>query len=138
MIAKRWNMKEIVRQMIELFQMDNIDWLGYELQEGDIFNFHHIINRSRGGLEIIDNGSILCNSSSHQYLHIIEYKDFDMYLYLSNILLSINNQRTMPNKQQQLAIESLLQQFEREHCSDTNAKGKPLIREKYIQRINRK
>lgn len=129
-------MKEIVRQMIELFQMENIDWLGYELQEGDIFNFHHIVDKSRGGKEIIDNGSILCNGSSHQYLHIIEYKDFDMYLYLSNILLSINNQRTMPNKQQQLAIESLLQQFEREHCSDVNAKGKPLIREKYLIRTN--
>lgn len=129
-------MKEIVRQMIEIFHMDNIDWLGYELQDGDTFNFHHILDKNKGGREIIDNGAVLINNTSHQYLHVIEYKDFDMYLYLSNILLSINNQRTMPNKQQMLAIESLLQQFEREHCSDVNAKGKPLIRERYLKRVN--
>lgn len=133
-------MKTNVRKiMINEWKMTNIDWMGYELQKGDIFNYHHIVKKEHGGLLTIDNGAILCGGiSSHQYLHVIECKDYDIYIYLNNLLKNINNQREMPNRQQLLAIDSLLRQFEREHCSDRTSKGKLLIKEPYTRRIIKK
>lgn len=116
--------------------MSNIDWMGYELKKGNIFNYHHIIKKEHGGLLTINNGAILCGgTSSHQYLHIIEYKDFELYVYLNNILQNINSQREMPSRQQLLAIDSILRQFEREHSGDRTSKGKVLIKEEYTRRI---
>lgn len=133
-------MKTNVRKiMINEWNMTNVDWMGYELEEDNIFHYHHIIKKEHGGELTIDNGAILCGgASSHQYLHVIECKDFELYVYLNNLLKNINSQRCMPNKQQLLAIDSILRQFEREHCSDITCKGKPLIRESYTRRLIKK
>jgi len=119
--------------MIYIWKMDDIDWLGYKLEKKDKFTFHHIIKKCNGGKLEINNGAILTNIS-HPYLHIIESRDFDMYLYLNNILRAINDQRQMPDKLQLLAIKGVLEQFEREHCSDRTSKGKTLIKEEYLKR----
>ena len=128
-------MKEITKIMINMWKMENVDWLGYELQKGDYFSYHHIKKREFGGKEIINNGAILCSNSSHQYIHLIENKDYEMYLYLTNILMNINNQREMPNKYQLLAIDNILKQFEKEHENDRSKKGKILIKEEYKRRV---
>ena len=74
--------------------------------------------------------------TSHEYLHIIEYKDLDMYLYINNILKQINDQQARPTKQQLLAIRDVLLQFEREHDTETNSKGRLLIKQRYIKNRN--
>lgn len=124
------NIKDL---MIYIWKMEDIDWLGYKLEKKDKFTFHHITKKCNGGKLEINNGAILTNIS-HPYLHIIESRDFDMYLYLNNILRAINDQRQMPNKLQVLAIKNVLEQFEREHCSDRTSKGKTLIKEEYLKR----
>lgn len=124
------NIKDL---MIYMWKMQDTDWLGYKLEKGDIYTFHHLTKKCNGGKLKIDNGAILTNIS-HPYLHIIESRDFDMYLYLNNILRAINNQRQMPSKLQLLIIQSILKQFEREHCSDRTSKGKVLIKEEYVKR----
>lgn len=129
-------MRDIVKEMVDIWQMVDVDWLGYKLEPYDKFSYHHIIKREHGGLETISNGAILCYNTSHQYLHIIEYKDFDMYMYLTSILLTINNQRTMPSREQLITISNLLKQFENDHIDDVNAKGKPIIRERYLKRVD--
>lgn len=127
-------MKPIVKFMIHQWNMKDMDWLGYKLQKGNIYTYHHIIKEEHGGKQTINNGAIL-TEVSHPYLHIIEYKDYELYTYLTNLLICINNQRYMPTKQQLLAINSILESFEREHCSDRTQKGKLLIKEEYTKRI---
>lgn len=127
-------MKAITRLMIYHWNMKDRDWLGYRLQKGDIFTYHHnLIAKRDGGKETIKNGAILCGRTSHPYLHIIESKDYDIFTYLTIMLAKINEQGYLPNKQQLLAIDSVLKLFEKEHEYDRTSKGKILIKEEFIK-----
>ena len=116
-----------------MWNMEDTDWLGYKLQKKDYFSFHHIKPKRDGGKARIDNGAIL-TSISHPYIHLIESKDIELYIYINNMLKSINDQRQMPTKQQLLAIDSILKQFEKEHSADITNKGCYLIKEEYTKR----
>lgn len=130
-------MRSIVKDLCIYYKMKDVDWLGYKLSRHDKFTFHHIVPRSKGGSSESSNCAVLCGSSSHQYIHIIEYKNPDTFKYLSLILKEINNQGYMPTKQQLLTIDWLLSQFEEEHKDDQNKKGKYLIRSDYSDRIQK-
>ena len=128
-------MKKITIHMINIWKMTNTDWFGYKICKDNLFSYHHIEKRENEGPTTINNGAILCAKTSHPYLHLIEDKDLELYIYLSNILKNINNQREMPNRQQLLAIDSILSQFEREWQGKTNKRGKQLIKEEYTRRF---
>jgi hypothetical protein len=79
-------MKKITQEMIHIFKMTDFDWMGYELtKEANYFTFHHIIKKEHGGKEKINNGAVLIGNSAHNYLHIIESRELDMYIYLNKI-----------------------------------------------------
>lgn len=126
-------MKPVTRELIYVFQPRQIDWMGYELRSITDLTFHHIDKKEHGGHLTFDNGALLRGDTAHEYLHIIESRDLDMYIYINNLLKNINTQGYNPTKRQLLAIRAILEQFEREHCSDRTAKGRPLIRTKYIE-----
>lgn len=126
-------MREVTKQLIDIYQVKDIDWMGYAVDRPQDITFHHIWKKSDGGLYTIDNGAPLNGDTAHPYLHIIEAKDFDMYLYINNLLKNINTQGFKPTRNQLLAVRAILEQFEREHCSDRTKKGKQLIKTKYIE-----
>lgn len=126
-------MAKLTKIMIEIWKMQNIDWMGYFVDDPRKFTYHHIEKKENNGKTTIDNGAIL--GTSHPYLHLIESKDLELYVYLNNILKNINSQRQMPTKQQLLAIDSCLRQFEREYSGKVTQKGKILIKEEYTRRI---
>ena len=105
--------------------------MGYKLDK--TASFHHLVKREHGGKEEITNGAVL-NKSAHEYLHIIEYKDIDTYITINNILKLINQQKDRPTIEQYMMISKLLSAFEEEHKEDRTAKGKMLIRDKYLNR----
>lgn len=127
-------MRKLTADMIKIWNINNFDWMGYRLTKDNRPTFHHIVKECNGGKRILDNGAII-GKENHTYLHIIEDKDLELYIYLNIILKQINEQRYMPSKRQLLAIDSILKQFEREHCSDRTAKGKILIKESYTKRL---
>ena len=110
--------------------------MGYDINSIRDLTYHHIQKKEHGGPFTFDNGALLRGDTSHEYLHIIEYKDLDMYLYINNILKQINDQQARPTKQQLLAIRDVLLQFEREHDTETNSKGRLLIKQRYIRNRN--
>ena len=128
-------MKEITKLMINEFKIKQLgyDFMGYSLQKGDSITFHHLIIPNRhGGPYARWNGAILF-STPHQYLHVIESKDYDRFCYLTSEMidmnikgyLDINNLRN---------INECLKSFERENCSARTRKGKILIKEEYLRR----
>lgn len=125
-------MKEVTRELITMFKPRHIDWMGYDIRSINDLNYHHIIKREHGGPFTIDNGALLRGDTSHEYLHIIEDRDLDMYVYINKILKDINEQRFKPTREQLLQIRDVLLSFEREHDHDTNSKGKLLIKRKYV------
>ena len=133
-------MKQIVKDMIKLYKINELgfDFCGYSLQKGDIYTYHHnIIARRNGGPETISNGAILCGKSSHPYLHIIEAKDLDRFNAITSELIDENIKGYLDQKNL-LAIDDILNGFEREYSGTYTKKGKPLIKEEYTRRLIRK
>ena len=129
-------MKEITKLMINEFHIDrlNYDFMGYSLQKGDIYTFHHlIVPRRNGGPYARWNGAVLCGKSSHPYLHAIEGVDLDMFRYLTDEMIDMNVKGFLDTINLR-NIGEALNDFEREHCADRTKKGKMLIKEQYTRR----
>ena len=51
-------MKEITKEMIDIWEMSNMDWMGYTLEKKEHLSYHHLIIPKRcGGKETIENFS---------------------------------------------------------------------------------
>lgn len=130
-------MRQVTKDMISLFRLRELgyDFMGYRLQKDDIYTFHHlIIPRRLNGPYTFCNGAILCGKSSHPYLHLIEAKDYELFLLITTELIDINIQGYI-DRNNLLYIDDCLNYFEREHCSDRSKKGKILIKEEYTRRM---
>lgn len=125
-------MSDILKFMIYLWDMNTMDWLGYNNLER--YSFHHLTKRSDGGKKIISNGAVL-HQSSHSYLHTIEYYDLDRYIYLNTILKAINEQKQMPSIEQLEQIKLVLLGFQNEYEDKVSSRDKPIIKKEY--RIDR-
>lgn len=128
-------MKEITKLMINEFKVKELgyDFMGYTLQKGDIYTFHHLIIPKRdGGLITRENGAILCGSSSHPYLHLIEHKDEEIFYRITSEMIDQNIKGCLDVKNLK-KIKDLLLYFEREHCNDVGKKGNILIKKDYVE-----
>jgi hypothetical protein len=126
-------MKKITNLMINMYNLKNIDFMGYKVSKDNPYTFHHLKKRCHGGKEVIENGAIL-TKLSHQYLHIVESRDLVLYEYINNVLKQINEQGFEPLKRQLLAIDYILKIFEEEHINDLSCKNKKLIKGEYLNR----
>lgn len=130
-------MKNVTKLMIDEFKIKELgmDFMGYHLNKGDIYTFHHLIVPNRnGGPYARWNGAILCGETSHPYLHVIENKDYDMFCYITSEMIDMNIKGYL-DTQNLRNIDEVLRQFEREHSGDRTKKGKILIKEEYTRRI---
>lgn len=125
-------MDNTLKTLINIYNMNGMDWMGYQLDER--YSFHHLTKRCHGGERTINNGAVLY-ISSHSYLHTIEYYDLQKYIFINNILKDINNQRAMPTKEQLIHIEYILREFEKEHEEEVSTRGKVLIKDEYKERV---
>lgn len=129
-------MRDVVKLMLYLWDMDNTDWMGYTLQKDEKFSYHHlIIPKREGGPASIDNGAILIQSAGHDYLHMIEKCDRELFEYITKILVEVNRQQSMPTKEQLIRISNILKSFEREYQGKRTPKGKLIIKERYLNRL---
>lgn len=134
-------MKPITREMVRIFELKKLgyDFMGYNIHNIDKISFHHLVVPKRdckikglGDGYLFWNGAILVQETSHDYLHIIERIDRDMFLEITKLMIE-------QNKNEKLDLESLKQiraillAFEYEHQYDVSGKGKKLIKQQYIQ-----
>jgi hypothetical protein len=134
-------MKTVTREMVRMYNLRKLgyDFMGYNIHNVEKLSFHHLIVPKRdckaqglGDGYYMWNGAILVQETSHDYLHIIERTDREMFLEITNLMIA-------QNKNERLDLESLkrirevLLMFEAEHINDTNGKGKKLIKRQYIQ-----
>lgn len=129
-------MKEITKLMIKKYALMKLkyDFMGYQLQRSNQLSYHHLIIPKRyKGPMTFENGTILVQRTSHDYLHIIEQYDLDMFLAITSEMID-QNLKGYLDWENLKAINDILQQFEKEYCSLRNGKKKPLIREEYIEK----
>lgn len=131
------NVKYVTQLMINEYGIKEkgIDFMGYSLQKGDIYTYHHlIIPRRHNGPMTVENGAILCGKSSHPYLHLIEYYDYDRFLAITSEMIDQNIKGHLDIENIRY-IHDILQGFEREYSGTRNKKGKPVIKEEYVKRL---
>ena len=129
-------MKQIVKDMIKIYKIDKLgfDFCGYSLQKGDIYTYHHnIIARRNGGPETISNGAILCGKTSHQYLHLIEAKDYDMFSAITSEMIDENIKGYLDMDNLRYILD-VLHCFEREYLLAKRKNGDYLIKDEYLYR----
>lgn len=129
-------MKQIVKDMIKIYKIDKLgfDFCGYSLQKGDIYTYHHnIIARRNGGPETISNGAILCGKTSHQYLHLIEAKNYDMFSAITSEMIDENVKGYLDMDNLRYILD-VLHCFEREYLLAKRKNGDYLIKDEYLYR----
>ena len=138
-------MREITKQMIEYYKIMELgyDFMSYPVLKKNILSFHHTIVPRRnckamglGEGYLWWNGAILNQPTSHEYLHLIEAKDYDMFLVITSEMIDQNIKGYLDRKNL-LRIHDILVQFEKEHCSDRSKKGNLLIKNSYLRRVRK-
>lgn len=135
-------MREITKQMIDYYKIMKLgyDFLGYPVYQKNKLSFHHLVIARRyckeaglGEGYLWWNGAILNQSTSHEYLHLIESKDLDIFMAITSEMIdeNIKGFLDMDNLKR---ILDILHSFEREHCSDRGKKGNYLIKDEYLYR----
>lgn len=132
---------EIKKQMINDFQITKLgyDFMGYTVRRVTDLSFHHLIvprrNCKSEGLGdgcFYWNGAILVQNTSHDYLHLIEKKDYDIFSYVTREMIDINSIRNLDINSLK-RIRSALCSFESEYCGVRTKSGKLLIKDSYIR-----
>lgn len=139
-------MYDVSREIIKEFYLRKrrCDFMGYKIHSINDLTFHHLlISRAECKLQRIPqegyvnwNGVLLVRDTSHDYLHIIEDRDEEIFYKITSELLDERIQGRI-TKEHLKNIRELLLWFESEHRNDKNSKGKILIKEKfYTDRID--
>ena len=135
-------MKEITKIMINEFKIMKLgyDFMGYQVKRKESLSFHHLVvpkkcckEEGLGTGYLYWNGAILVQNTSHNYLHIIEKIDRDIFEYITKEMIDMNKIGKL-EKENLKKINKVLMYFEREHCTDRTKKGKYLIKEEYTRR----
>lgn len=127
-------MIKITAKMLKIYKpFSNLDWMNYAIKRKQSLTFHHIVKVEDGGRYEISNGALLM-PISHQYLHLIECKEYETYEALNRMFKIINLQRHEPTVEQRDVIEYLLRQFEEKHQDDRNKKRRKIFKVGYLQR----
>lgn len=131
-------MKQITQEMIKEYKLKKIDFMGYDIKQKQDLSFHHLIVARRNCKQFglgegyyKWNGAILVQNTSHNYLHLIEKTDPEIFYYLTSEMIDENLKGKL-DLQNLRAIRDLLLYFEREHDHKTDKHGKLLIKREYI------
>ena len=129
-------MKEVTRLMINEYKLKQLkfDFMGYTFDKTESLSFHHlIVPRRHGGPMTKENGAILRQNTSHNYLHRIENLDMDMFCAITSEMLDENIKGYLDIKNLR-KIRDILLCFEREYSGATTKKGKKVIKPEYVER----
>lgn len=139
-------MRDITKLMIVKYNLLELkyDFMGYSFNKENDLSFHHLIIPHRlckiqniedeGYVEW--NGAILRQNTAHNYLHIIERYNREMFNAITNYMIEENKQGYIDDKHL-LLIDDILCQFEEKYNEATTKRGKRLIRKEYKNRITR-
>jgi hypothetical protein len=135
-------MKEVTKLLINNFKIKELgyDFLGFSIQKDSILSFHHLIlskeyckKKKLGTGYWYFNGVILVQDTSHEYLHLIQRYDDELFRYITSEMLDMKIKGYLDIKNL-IAIGQILDYFEYQHIEEKNDKGYYIIKEKYLNR----
>ena len=78
----------LLRQLIEIYQPNNFDWLMYQKTKNNTLTLHHIDEVNEGGILCIDNAALL-TKKSHRALNMCESRDIYLYVVINEFFKRI-------------------------------------------------
>lgn len=137
-------MKNITLTMINEYGLKKhkCDFMGYKLEKGDTYSFHHLIipksickelKISNNGI-CKDNGAILCSNTSHPYLHIIENYEYEMFLAITSEMIDMNIKGQLDIRNL-VNIHTILEEFEAKYRGEKSKKGHLIVLPKFEKRL---
>lgn len=133
-------MKAIKEEMIKEYKLKKLgfDFMGYKFNDVIDLSFHHLIvpKKDSEKMGIGDgylkwNGAILKQDTSHNYLHLIQRLDNEIFLKITYQMIE-ENFKGYIDIENLKKIRDILLCFEKEHQFDKNKKGKVFIKREYI------
>jgi len=133
-------MKTVKSEMIRDYKLKKLgfDFMGYTFNNPDELSFHHLIvpKKDSEAMGIGDgylkwNGAILKQLTSHDYLHLIQRIDEEIFLRITYQMIEQNYNGHLDLENLKKIRDALLY-FEKEHQYDKDKKGKILIKREYI------
>lgn len=135
-------MKEVTKLLINNFKIKELgyDFLGFSIQKESILSFHHLLlskeyckKAKLGKGYWYWNGVILCQDTAHEYLHLIQKNNDELFRYITSELLDMKIKGYL-DKKNLIAIGQILDYFEYQHIEEKDDKGRYIIKEKYLNR----
>ena len=139
-------MKPITKLMIREYKINKLryDFMGFTFKRESELSFHHLIIPKREckiyGIEeegyVKWNGAILVQETSHDYLHLIEQYDREVFDFITKQMILMNENGALDEyRLRQIGI--VLKGFENTHNGLKSSSGKRLIKREYYNRIYR-
>lgn len=135
--------KEVTRFMLNKYKIMELghDFMGFSVKRPEDISFHHLVVAKRncaemglGNGEYVWNGSLLVRNTAHDYVHIIERIDPDVFYGITSEMIDINIKGYL-DPENLRNIDDMLCYFEHEHYGERTKKGKVLIKEEYTRRV---
>ena len=82
----------VLTRMIDRYEPDDEDWMGFKLSNNNTYTFHHIRERRAGGKEEMENGAILTRFG-HQFLNYLDHHNKRAYNDYQAIFRQINKNK---------------------------------------------
>ena len=82
----------VLNRMIEVYQPQEEDWMGFKLAKDNPYTFHHIREKRKGGKAELENGAIL-TEEGHHFLNMLDSHYHKAYEDYQNIFRQINKSR---------------------------------------------
>lgn len=139
-------MRDITKLMILKYNLLELkyDFMGYEFDKEKELSFHHLIVPKRvciaqniPELGYLDWNCALLQNDAHNYVHIVERYDRDMFNAITLRMIDENIKGYLDTNDIRY-IDDVLQCFEREYSGARTKNGKPLIKEEYTRRLVRR
>lgn len=135
-------MREVTKLMINEFNIKKLgyDFMGYTFKSTSELSFHHLIvprrlsNHLKSKGYTKDNGAILNQASSHDYLHTIERYDRDRFLEITKWMIKENLMGRLDISCIK-KIRDVLESFEIEYRDIKNNSGNKIIKKEFANRI---
>ena len=138
-------MLEVTKDLIKNFKVyeHGYDFMGYPFVNPNELTFHHIIDRKDclnmglgEGYEYW-NGSILVRNTSHDYIHVIQKFDNNIYYDITSEIIDQKIKKRLDPKNIHY-IDLLLEQFEDEYEGMIAYDKVPVVREEFRKRLYRR
>lgn len=130
-------MHGVLKVMTKKFEIKRLgyDMMGYKILfgvENYGLSFHHlIIAKKYGGKKTFDNGAVLVQSTSHDYLHVIGLYDPEIFFLITSELIDENIKGKI-DLQNLKRIRDLLGYFEIHYSDKKNINGKYIIKPRFV------